>query len=364
MNKESFSDEATAALLNDNFVAIKVDRQERPDVDAVMMRATQAMTGQGGWPNTVFLTPDGRPFFAGTYYPDKPRDGLPSFRQVLLAIYDAWNSRKQEAVESAATLTEHLKEMNETRPVEGDVDPVQLVGNILSTFDEKHAGFGGAPKFFNAPALDALLVRTDKLANEVALITLEFITRGGVYDQVGGGFHRYAVDAGWEVPHFEKMLYDNALMLGTLTRGWVRALPGQETEQRELLERAIRGTVGWLLREMQLPSGTFAASQDAEANYYLWNAKMLDEVLSGNSRFAQGVFHVTFEGNMPAGSDAEKDGSGLSTLQFHGNPAPERISAFARSCWPPVSTVACPSVTKPSWWPGTDTLSSRSFAHR
>ena len=325
MNKESFSDEATAALLNDNFVAIKVDRQERPDVDAVMMRATQAMTGQGGWPNTVFLTPDGRPFFAGTYYPDKPRDGLPSFRQVLLAIYDAWNSRKQEAVESAATLTEHLKEMNETRPVEGDVDPVQLVGNILSTFDEKHAGFGGAPKFFNAPALDALLVRTDKLANEVALITLEFITRGGVYDQVGGGFHRYAVDAGWEVPHFEKMLYDNALMLGTLTRGWVRALPGQETEQRELLERAIRGTVGWLLREMQLPSGAFAASQDAEVSYYLWNAKMLDEVLSGNSRFAQGVFHVTFEGNMPAGSDAEKDGSGLSTLQFHDNPAPERI---------------------------------------
>lgn len=324
MNEESFNDDAIAALLNENFVAIKIDRQERPDVDSVLMRATQAMTGQGGWPNSVFLTPDGQPFFAGTYYPDKPRDGLPSFRQVLMAIYDAWHSRKSEAIESAVTLTAHLREMNQAGEA-GDIDPVQLVANILGTFDEEHAGFGDAPKFFNAPALDALLVRSDKLANEVALVTLEFMTRGGVYDQIGGGFHRYAVDAGWEVPHFEKMLYDNALLLGTLTRGWVRALPGQETEQRELLERAIRGTVGWLRREMKLPSGAFAASQDADASYYLWNAKMLDEVLSGNSRFAQGVFHVTYEGNMPAGSDAEKDGSGLSTLQFHGNPMPDRI---------------------------------------
>lgn len=334
MAQESFSNEQVARLLNEGFVSVKVDREERPDVDSAMMRLTQALTGQGGWPNSVFLTPDGQPFFAGTYFPPVPRGGLPSFTQVLQALSDAWLQRQGEVVASAGEIVARLASINQVLLADVAPEPVALVNAVLSSFDTEHGGFGDAPKFPNAPLLDALLVRSDQAANDAALFTLETMLRGGLHDQVGGGFHRYAVDAGWQVPHFEKMLYDNALLLGTYTRGWRRAVPGDGTEQRELFAGVVEGIVGWLRREMLTDGGAFAASLDAdspdkngelaEGAYYLWSPARLDEVLSGNSRFAQTVFHVTMGGNMPAGTHSPTDGTGLSTLQFHGLPHPDR----------------------------------------
>ncbi|GAA2181526.1 thioredoxin domain-containing protein [Brooklawnia cerclae] len=339
MARESFSDPAVGALMNDGFVAIKVDREERPDVDQVFMRATQALTGQGGWPNTVFCTPDGRPFFAGTYFPPQPTGGLPSFRQLLEVLAEAWRDRRDEVVSSARTIVERMAEAGRPASVpvpEADLVPHRLLTVVHTQFDPGHGGFGHAPRFPQATLLDALLVRTDPLANDRALFTLESMARGGIHDQVGGGFHRYAVDDGWEVPHFEKMLYDNALLLGTYTRGWLHAVPGDGTEQRELFERVVRGIVGWLEADMLLPRGGFAAGLDAdsaddqgrheEGAYYLWTPAQFDEYLGRDSRFAQGVFHVTYGGNLPMGAHAPTDGTGRSTLQFHGAPHPGRVA--------------------------------------
>lgn len=341
MADETFSDPAVGELLNANFVAIKIDREERPDVDQVLMTATQALTGQGGWPNSVFLTPTGEPFFAGTYFPPVPRHGSPSFSGVIEALAAAWRDRRDEVVASASSIAAQLRAdepvealLDFSGAADGRPDAVELVERVLADFDVEHGGFGAAPKFPNAPILDALLVRTDPEALAAALTTLEAMARGGIHDQVGGGFHRYAVDDAWEVPHFEKMLYDNALLLGSYVRGWRRAVPGAEGEQRELFERVIVGIVNWLEREMLLPGGAFAASLDAdsadgsgdhvEGAYYLWSPALLDAALLGNSLFAQGVFHVTANGNMPYGHEAPTDGSGLSTLQFHGLPHPDR----------------------------------------
>ena len=267
MARESFADPAIGALVNEHFVAIKVDREEHPDVDQVFMRATQALTGQGGWPMTIFCTPTGEPFFAGTYFPPQPRGGLPSFRQLVEAMAQVWAERRQEAVDTAATIVQQIAELDRPPAAvgEGSLVPHRLLTAVHSQFDPEHGGWGGAPKFPQAPLLDALLVRTDPLGNGRALYTLESMARGGIHDQLGGGFHRYSVDAGWEVPHFEKMLYDNALLLGTYTRGWLRATPDDGTEQRELFERVVRGIVGWLAEEMLLPGGGFAASLDADS---------------------------------------------------------------------------------------------------
>lgn len=333
MANESFSDPAVGELLNANFVCVKVDREEHPDVDQAMMTATQALTGQGGWPNSVFLTPEGEPFFAGTYFPPVARPGMPSFTDVVAALADAWRNRNDELLASANAIASQLR--SDIDSAAGDrPNAVELVERVLADFDVEHGGFGGAPKFPNAPTIDALLVRTDPEALAAALTTLESMARGGIHDQIGGGFHRYAVDEAWEVPHFEKMLYDNALLLGSYVRGWRRAVPGAEGEQRELFTRVIEGIVSWLEREMLLPSGAFAASLDAdsldesgehvEGAYYLWSPKLLDEALLGNSLFAQGLFHVTPNGNMPHGHEAPTDGTGLSTLQFHGLPDPDR----------------------------------------
>lgn len=344
MADESFSDPAIGEFLNANFVAIKVDREERPDVDQVLMTATQALTGQGGWPNSVFLTPTGQPFFAGTYFPPVPRHGSPSFSELVEALAAAWQDRQDEVIASAQSITEQLgadesaaapMPLQPSEHEDGRPDAVVLIEQVLADFDIEHGGFGTAPKFPNTPILDALLVRTDPEALAAALTTLEAMARGGIHDQVGGGFHRYSVDEAWEVPHFEKMLYDNALLLGSYVRGWRRAVPGAAGEQRELFERVITGIVDWLERDMLLPGGAFAASLAAdsldaageltEGAYYLWSPALLDEALLGNSLFAQGVFHVTANGNMPFGHRAPTDGSGLSTLQFHGLPDPDRI---------------------------------------
>ncbi len=293
MARESFADPAVGALVNEWFVAIKVDREEHPDVDQVFMRATQALTGQGGWPNTVFCTPDGQPFFAGTYFPPVTRGGLPSFADLVTAIAEAWRDRRDEVIGSAQVIVKELATLDRPRLLatpDENLAPHRLLTMLHGDFDTEHGGFGGSPKFPQPTVLDAMFVRTDPLGNDRALFTLESMARGGIHDQVGGGFHRYAVDAGWEVPHFEKMLYDNALLLGTYTRGWLRATPDDGTEQRELFERVVRGIVDWLRTEMLLSGGGFAASLDAdsldeagdhaEGAYYLWSPQLFDEFLA------------------------------------------------------------------------------------
>ncbi|HEY7720078.1 MAG TPA: DUF255 domain-containing protein, partial [Pedococcus sp.] len=227
MAHESFEDESTAAYMNEHFVNVKVDREERPDVDAVYMAATTAMTGQGGWPMTVVLTPEGEPFFAGTYYPDRPRQGQPSFRQVLEALNQAWTGRREEVRRVAGDVSQHLRGQGMPagdQPLDDDV-LAGAVRTLAGEFDGPNGGFGGAPKFPPSMVLEFLLrhaarvpASTGPQAANLAAATLTAMARGGLYDQLAGGFARYSVDRGWVVPHFEKMLYDNAQLLGVYAR--------------------------------------------------------------------------------------------------------------------------------------------------
>ena len=321
MAHESFSDPEVAALVNAHFVAIKVDREERPDVDAVFMKATQALTGQGGWPMTVFLTPEGRPFFAGTYYPPEPAHGLPSFAQLVTALADAWTSRRDEVLTSADSIVAHLSDEFGTLPASGDLDLAQLHEKVSADFDPVHGGFGGAPKFPAPGLIDALLVTGEPASLDLAQRSLEAMLRGGIHDQVGGGFHRYSVDAGWVVPHFEKMLYDNALLLGSYPRAWCRTAD-HDHGLRVLFERAVRGVVRFLADDLQIEGGGFASSLDAdscdirgmvhEGIYYVWSPELLVDALGEtDAEWAAGVFHVTEVGTFE---------HGLSTLQLRGTP--------------------------------------------
>jgi len=259
MAHESFEDAATAAYLDEHFVSIKVDREERPDVDAVYMEATTAMTGHGGWPMTCVLDHDGSPFFAGTYFPDQPRHGQPSFRQVLEAMTDAWTNRGDDVRRVAGQLREHL---NRAAPsVAGTYDAAVVGGCVTALaggFDEEHAGFGGAPKFPPSMVLEFLLRAGER---RMLGATLEAMARGGLYDQLGGGFARYSVDRAWVVPHFEKMLYDNALLLGVYAR-WAVADGGS----RALGERVATETADFLLGELRTEQGGFACALDADTD--------------------------------------------------------------------------------------------------
>jgi uncharacterized protein YyaL (SSP411 family) len=331
MAHESFSDPEIAAIVNPNFVAIKVDREERPDVDAVYMKATQALTGAGGWPMTVFLTPDGRPFFAGTYYPPQRTGGMPSFAEVLGAIDTAWRQRRDEADASAAAIATHLADAFAPLPAAtANVDVWQALDAVSREFDPLHGGFGTAPKFPAPLLVDALGVKGEPGSLDVAQRTLDAMARGGIHDQIGGGFARYSVDAGWVVPHFEKMLYDNALLLGAYTRGW-RRVPDHDPVLRAQLERVTRGIVGWLERELLLESGGFASSLDAdsldihgrqhEGIYYCWTPELLVDALGpDDGAWAAEVFHVTTSGTFE---------HGLSTLQLRGNPDAGRLASVS-----------------------------------
>ena len=259
MEHESFEDEATATLMNEHFVAIKVDREERPDVDAVYMDAVVGLTGSGGWPMTVFLTPEREPFFGGTYFPPEARHGLPSFRQVLNAVAEAWRDRRAEIGAQAGALTEQLRRGAQTRP---SADPLttgllsSAVRGLRSQFDPVWGGFGGAPKFPPAPTLEFLLRRGE---HELVEKTLDSMALGGMYDLVGGGFHRYSVDREWLVPHFEKMLYDNALLVPAYLHGWL--VLGKD-RYREVAQE----TLDYMLRELRLPGGGLASAQDADTD--------------------------------------------------------------------------------------------------
>jgi uncharacterized protein YyaL (SSP411 family) len=257
MERESFEDVATARVMNERFVCIKVDREERPDVDSVYMDAVVALTGSGGWPMTVFLTPEGEPFFGGTYFPPEPRHGLPAFTQVLLAVAEAWDTRRDEVRSSSANLAEHIRSGSLLAPSSDPLTSEALdaaEASLRAVFDPTWGGFGRAPKFPPAPVLEFLLRRGEK---EMTRRTLDAMAAGGFHDVVGGGFHRYSVDARWLVPHFEKMLYDNALLASVYLHAAKRF---DDDRYRAIAER----TLDYLERELTLDSGGLASAQDAD----------------------------------------------------------------------------------------------------
>ena len=266
MEHESFEDPATASVMNERFVNVKVDREERPDLDAVYMDAVVAMSGQGGWPMTVFLTPDGEPFYGGTYFPPEPRHGLPSFRQVLEALAGAWRDRRSDVASSAAQLVEAVRHGSTLQPSADPLTETLLSGaarGLREGFDRAWGGWGRAPKFPPAPTIEFLLRRHVQTGDEEALAlataTLDGMALGGMYDLLGGGFHRYSVDERWLVPHFEKMLYDNALLVPAYLHGW--QVTGT-SRYREIVEE----TVEYMLRELWLDGGGFASAQDADTD--------------------------------------------------------------------------------------------------
>jgi uncharacterized protein len=302
MERESFEDEATAAQMNERFVCIKVDREERPDLDGIYMQATQAMTGQGGWPMTVFLTPQGEPFYAGTYFPPEDRHGMPSFRRVLSAVADAWQNRREQVVRTTASMRELYAASSERTRTSGPLDEALLtraVATLRMQFEPRFGGFGGAPKFPPTMVLDFALRQWARTGNADVLHmvqhTFQRMARGGIYDQAGGGFARYSVDAYWLVPHFEKMLYDNALLVRLGASLW------QATRDDEV-RRVTEETLGWLAREMTSPEGGFYSSLDAdseghEGRYYVWDSGELDSLLGEDAALLKIFWGVTTEGN-------------------------------------------------------------------
>ena len=279
MAHESFESESTAALMNELFVNVKVDREERPDVDAVTMEAAVGMTGSGGWPTTVFMTPDARPFYAGTYFPPEPRHGIPSFPELLRAVAETWRERRDDIERQAERIDGVLRATASSGPSTGLLTSALLseaAGGIAATFEPAFGGFGRAPKFPATSSLEFLLRRGDDRSLEIVTATLDGMVAGGFYDVVGGGFHRYSVDDRWLVPHFEKMLYDNALLASTYLHAWV--VTGRP-RYREVVEE----TIGYMLRELALPGGGLASAHDADTDgveglTYTWTPEEADEV--------------------------------------------------------------------------------------
>jgi hypothetical protein len=300
MERESFEDPETAAFMNDHFVNVKVDREERPDVDALYMEAVQAISGHGGWPMTVFCDPDGVPFYGGTYFPPDEGRGMPSFRMVMEAVLDAFRGRREELRARAPETRARLGAIGTVEPSEESLGPTLLesaVATLLEAEDREHGGFGGAPKFPPAPALELLLARDKAEPVERAL---DAMMAGGIYDQLGGGFSRYSVDAAWRVPHFEKMLYDNALLAGAYLHGW-QAL-GHERHRRVCEE-----TLDWMLREMRGPEGGFYSALDAdsegeEGRYYVWTPAQVRAVLGEGADQVLEFYGVDDAGNFEGGA--------------------------------------------------------------
>ena len=302
MEHESFENAATAALMNERFVNIKVDREERPDLDGIYMQAVQAMTGQGGWPMTVFLTPEGVPFYAGTYFPKDDRHGMPSFTRILNAVSDAYRTKPADVARTAASVREMFHVTVEPTRSAGPLGPELLDGAyraLAERYDELDGGFDGAPKFPQTMSLDFLLRYWARrgVENALAMVSHSFkqMARGGIYDQIGGGFARYSVDAQWLVPHFEKMLYDNALLIRLGAHLW------QATQDADV-RRVVEETIDWAVLEMRAPEGGFYSSFDAdseghEGKFYVWSVEELDEILGPDAPVMRAYWGVTSDGN-------------------------------------------------------------------
>ncbi|HEU4707593.1 MAG TPA: thioredoxin domain-containing protein [Solirubrobacterales bacterium] len=310
MERESFEDPGTAAYMNEHFVNVKVDREERPDVDAIYMEAVQGMTGHGGWPMTVFLDPEGVPFYGGTYFPPATSSGMPSFRMVMEAVVRAFETQREEIRERAPGTRARLGALGEVEPrdIPGTAELEEALERLLALSDRRNGGFGAAPKFPPASSLELLLARGK---TEHVELTLDRMLAGGIYDQLGGGFARYAVDAIWLVPHFEKMLYDNALLARVYLHGW-------QTFGHERYRRVCEETLDWMLREMRGPEGGFYSALDAdsegeEGKFYVWTPDQIREVLGDREEIFNSHYGVTEEGNfeganvlyLAAGANAE-----------------------------------------------------------
>ncbi|HKI67731.1 MAG TPA: thioredoxin domain-containing protein [Solirubrobacterales bacterium] len=295
MERESFEDEATAAYMNEHFVCVKVDREERPDVDALYMEAVQAISGQGGWPMTVFCDPEGVPFYGGTYFPPDESRGMPSFRMVMEAVLDAFENQREELRERAPETRRRLGAIGAVEPA-GERPGAELLEGAVATLrenaDMQRGGFGGAPKFPPASTLELLLARGERAPVER---TLDAMMAGGIYDQLGGGFARYSVDASWLVPHFEKMLYDNAQLARAYLHGW-------QAFGHERYRWIVEETLDWALREMRGPEGGFYSALDAdsegeEGRFYVWTPEEMRAVLGSDAQPVLDFYGVTDAGN-------------------------------------------------------------------
>jgi uncharacterized protein YyaL (SSP411 family) len=322
MERESFEDPRTAAVMNESFVCVKVDREERPDIDAIYMEAVQGMTGHGGWPLNVFLTPEQLPFYGGTYFPPDARHGMPAWTQILHAIAESWEANREEIRAGGERLRERLAGGARLTPASEPHDErtlEQAVATLAESFDARNGGFSSppthAPKFPQAPVLEFLMLRDT--GRTMALSTLHAMASGGIHDQVGGGFARYSVDATWTVPHFEKMLYDNALLARAYLHGW------QASGESQLREVCI-DTLEWVLREMRGPEGGFYSALDAdsegvEGRFYVWSVAELRDILGEDADAAITWLGVTEQGNF---EDPHHPEPGLNVLQGRG-PEPE-----------------------------------------
>ena len=338
MERESFEDEATARIMNEHFVSVKVDREERPDIDNIYMTAVQAMTGGGGWPMTVFLTPEGVPFYGGTYFPPEPRQRMPSFSQVLLGIADAYANRRDELLRAGTELLEHMRQASASRLADGQLSP-ELLDDAYATlhgqFDQTYGGFGRAPKFPQPTTLEFLLRyarRTGaQLAWEMLHTTLRAMAEGGMYDQLGGGFHRYSVDEQWLVPHFEKMLYDNALLARVYTEMF-------QATGEPFYRRIAEATLDYIARELRHPDGGFYSTQDAdslvpelghkeEGAFFVWTPDELREVLGADALLFGQVFGVTARGNFEGKNILHVQRRPADVARVTGMP-PERVEAL------------------------------------
>jgi uncharacterized protein len=317
MERESFEDEETARLMNERFVCIKLDREERPDLDSIYMEACQAMTGHGGWPLNAFLTPEQVPFYAGTYFPPQPRQGMPSWRQVLGAVAQAWDEKRDEIRAGGAQIAERLRGGALLEPSAEPMDERTLadaVARLREAYDPVNGGFGGAPKFPPASALEFLLRRGER---EMTSQTLRAMASRGMYDQVGGGFARYSVDNRWLVPHFEKMLYDNALLARAYLHGW-------QVTGEELFRTVCEETVDWALREMRGPEGGLYSALDAdsegeEGKFYVWS---LEEVREIAGEEAARWFGATERGNFEG-----------SNILLRGEGSPPELESWRRTLY-------------------------------
>ncbi len=357
MERESFTDPETAVFLNDHFISIKVDREERPDLDAIYMEAVTALTGRGGWPLSAWLTADGVPFYGGTYFPKSPRFGMPSFRQVLEKLVEAWETRRGELDQAAATMRAHLVS-DQGQPDErgpagaGAATPGQIIERALrslqASFDPVNGGWGGAPKFPQPSVLEALLARlTLGSRPELQVMietTLDAMAAGGIYDQLGGGFHRYSTDERWLVPHFEKMLYDNAQLARCYLHAW-------QLFGKPRYRMVAEETLDYLLREMSHSGGGFFSAEDADSEgregaFFVWTLEDIRRILAPEEAdLMAATYGMTAQGNF--------EGANILHVVVEAGESPTSWGRRARSSAPPGRTAFALPGTRRSWPDGT-----------